>query len=387
MTIVKGIGIMKKRCKMIIALLSAAMVLTACAKNTSDTDSNKANDTKTQDTSKDAAQDDTETEKTKEYQAKLDMIEPSAYRDARGLSLEEGAYISIIGKGTNDDFWVQVKKGKKAVKVVYSGPSDKDNVDEQVNILDEELSRYPAALAISIADAKACEVQFDQAGWNGTPIVTFDSSSDYPGISAFVSTDNSASATEAANRLAEAMGESGEVMLFMQDSKSQVAQTRENAFVSQIQSTYPNITIVETYHMDQIDTYKNQMIQELATDKQAADITEEEVIDYLFEKHPNVKGCFASNSDAMELVLDEMERKNVSPFIVGYDVNDDSMEALKAGKIDGLVVQNPFGMGYAATIASARAALNMGNEAFVNTGYVWVTKQNLNDEAVQSILN
>ena len=98
MTIVKGIGIMKKRCKMIIALLSAAMVLTACAKNTSDTDSNKANDTKTQDTSKDAAQDDTETEKTKEYQAKLDMIEPSAYRDARGLSLEEGAYISIIGK-------------------------------------------------------------------------------------------------------------------------------------------------------------------------------------------------------------------------------------------------------------------------------------------------
>ncbi len=29
-----------------------------------------------------------------------------------------------------------------------------------------------------------------------------------------------------ANRLAEAMGESGEVMLFMQDSKSQVAQTR-----------------------------------------------------------------------------------------------------------------------------------------------------------------
>ena len=49
---------------------------------------------------------------------------------------------------------------------------------------------------------------------------------------------------------------------------------------------------------------------------------------------------FASNSDAMELVLDEMERKNVSPFIVGYDVNDGSMEALKAGKIDGLVVQN-----------------------------------------------
>ena len=51
-------------------------VLTACAKNTSDTDSNKANDTKTQDTSKDAAQDDTETEKTKEYQACLLYTSP-----------------------------------------------------------------------------------------------------------------------------------------------------------------------------------------------------------------------------------------------------------------------------------------------------------------------
>ena len=393
---------MKKRCKMIIALLGAAMVLTACAGNTSNTE-NKTNDTKTQDTSKDTAADETKTEEVKEYQAKLDMIEPSAYRDASGLSLEEGSYISIIGKADSGDFWAQVKKGaeqagkdineqlgykgKKAIKVVYSGPSDKDDVDEQVNILDEELSRYPAGLAISIADAKACEVQFDQAGWNETPIVTFDSSSDYPGISAFVSTDNSASAKEAADRLAEAMGDAGEVMIFMQDSKSQVAQTRENTFVSQLQSAYPNITIVETYHMDQIDTYKEQMVQESATDKQAADITEEEVIDYLFEKHPNVKGCFASNSDTMDLVLGEMERKNVSPFVVGYDINDDSLEALKAGKIDGLIAQNPFGMGYAATIASARAALNMGNEAFVNTGYVWVTKQNLNDDSVQSIIN
>ena len=70
--------------------------------------------------------DDTETEKTKEYQAKLDMIEPSAYGDASGLSLEEGAYISIIGKGTNDDFWVQVKKvPSRQVKISMSSLATK----------------------------------------------------------------------------------------------------------------------------------------------------------------------------------------------------------------------------------------------------------------------
>ena len=81
------------------------MVLTACAQNTSDTDSNKANDTKTQDTSKDAAQDDTETEKTKEYQAKLDMIDllhiemPADYRLKKALifPLLEKGQMTISG--------------------------------------------------------------------------------------------------------------------------------------------------------------------------------------------------------------------------------------------------------------------------------------------------
>ena len=59
---------------------------------------------------------------------------------------------------------------------------------------------------------------------------------------------------------------------------------------------------------------------------------------------------------------------------------------LKDGKVYGLIVQNPFGMGYATVVAAARASLNLGNEAVVNTGYTWVTKKNLKTDAVQKIL-
>ena len=52
-------------------------------------------------------------------------------------------------------------KGDDKVRMVYSGPSENGNVDEQVNILDEELARYPAAVAISIIDSQSCDVQFD----------------------------------------------------------------------------------------------------------------------------------------------------------------------------------------------------------------------------------
>lgn len=51
-----------------------------------------------------------------------------------------------------------------------------------------------------------------------------------------------------------------------------------------------------------------------------------------------------------------------------------------------MIVQNPFGMGYATVVAAARASLDMGNEAVVNTGYTWVTKENLKTDEVQKIL-
>ena len=129
------------------------------------------------------------------YQAKLDVIEPAAYGNAEGLKLEKGSYISIIGKGEEGQYWKQVKKGvdraakdlnvqlgyegKDKIKVVYSAPAETDNVDEQVNLLDEELSRYPVALGIAIVDENACDVQFDLAADSEIPIVAFDSGSDY----------------------------------------------------------------------------------------------------------------------------------------------------------------------------------------------------------------
>ncbi len=32
--------------------------------------------------------------------------------------------------------------------------------------------------------------------------------------------------------------------------------------------------------------------------------------------------------------------------VIGFDANDDEIQDLKDGKVNGLIVQNPFGMGY-----------------------------------------
>ena len=100
-----------------------------------------------------------------------------------------------------------------------------------------------------------------------------------------------------------------------------------------------------------------------------------------------MKGVFGTNIDALKLGLAGVERAERDEIsVVGYDIDTEMKKALKEGQVDGLIVQNPFGMGYASVVASARAALNLGNEAVVDTGYTWVTKKNMKDEAVKKVL-
>ncbi len=361
----------------------------------------------------------------KPYQSKLNMIEPSAYDNVMGLNLEKGTSLSIIGKAEGVPYWDAVREGaeqavrdinenlgyegRNRVKITYSAPALPDDVDEQVNILDEELARYPEALAIAIADTKACEVQFDLAAESDIPVVAFDSGSDYQGLMATVSTDNRAAAQEAAVRIAELMDDAGEVLLFVHDSKSESALARESAFVEEIESNHPDMSVAEIYHMDQLadmqetiageinaGTYSKEDNAESVPEQPAEEgegvevtadmISQEDVIDYILKNHPDVAGCYATNGDAVRLALETIERHEMRSFLIGYDADEDELEALGEGRIDALIMQNPFGMGYAAVIASARAALSMGNEAVVDTGYTWITQENLADENIQKLL-
>lgn len=441
---------MMKRIRSIVAVtLCTAMCACACSSRDSAEEREKPVVSETEDVK-------TEVKEEKEYQKKLDMIQPSAYDNVLGLELEAGTTLSVIGKAEGVPYWDEVKKGaeqavkdinenlgyegKDRVKMTYSAPGIPDDVDEQVNILDEELARYPEALGIAIADVNACEVQFDLAAESDIPVVAFDSGSAYQGLMAMVSTDNQASAKEAAERLSELAGDSGEIILFIHDSKSESAMNRENAFKEEIEQNHPDISIAEIYYMDQLqemqekvaaekngETYeegtegaeaessesagasdaessedagdaedkddpaedRDTQAQETLTNEEgekAEALTEDEIIDYLLAKHPEVKGIYATNGEAVKLAVKALDRNETEAAIVGYDADKEELDALAEGKADALVLQNPFGMGYATVIAAARAALSMGNEAVVDTGYTWITQENVEDEAIQELM-
>lgn len=399
---------MKKKWSLTALLLSLSLVLGACVPANGGTDA--------EDTAGAGAEQEEPQDEKPEYQEELDVIDPAAYGNARGLSLEKGSYISIIGKSEGGQYWDAVKEGAlqaaedinrelgyegdDEVKVTYSGPAESNNVDEQVSILDEELDRYPVALGISIADMQACEVQFDLAAESDIPVVAFDSGSDYQGLMATVSTDNADAAAYAAGQMGQLLEGKGQIAIFAPDSKSQSVLTRVNSFVKQLEQDYPEVKVAFVYYGDQIEELQETVAGEIqagtyqrgeeAEDPQevtAEEITEEDVMDYLFAKYPDLTGCYGVSGDSVELItetLDRLEKEDVA--VMGFDAEEEEVAAMEEGKVDGLVVQNPFGMGYAAVIAAARAACDLNNEAYVNTGYVWMTPDNLESEEIQNML-
>ena len=387
---------MKKRFLMIATILCFSLTLNACS---------NANRNEQQSNTPGATGDDEYT-----LQSKLDVLRPAAYGNVEGLSLEPGSYISIIGRYSDDSYWKELEAGaKKAVedmnsmlkykgddkvKLSFIAPEIRDDVDEQISILDEELDRHPIAIGIAAVDASACSIQFDLAAENGIPIITFDSGSDYKHIASHISTNNIEAAETAACKLAYAIEEKGEVAVFVQDSLSMTAKDRLAGFTKTMKSKFPDISVAHVYHLDELKT----MQQTIAAEKNAVlaegeeafvpeSITQEEVVTYILEKHPNLKGIYTTNLDTTQLVADvlsKLERDNLK--FVGFDGGEEQMELLKEDVLEGLIIQNPYGMGYATVVAATRISMGLGNESFVNCGYTWVTKDNMDTAKIKQML-
>lgn len=384
---------MKRKLQVLLSLVCTAVLFSSCASS---------------DTQKENVTPKDEGRKVNERQGNLDVLNPIAYSDVSGIKLEPGSYISIIGKSSDSEFWNEVKagaeraaedlnaalgyKGEDKIKVNYSGSAKGENIEEQINILDEELARNPVAVGIAIIDSSACEVQFDLAAENGIPIVAFDSGSDYKNIQAMCSANNSEIGKTGAAKLASIVDDAGDVALFVHDKESTSAKQREAGFLQEMQGSHPNVKVPLVYHLDDLEEIsktiaaeKNKNKKEGEKDILPEEITQTEAIQYLLKKNPNIKGCFSTNVTVNEELLKALGEDS-DLKIVSVDGGESQLKALKDGRVNGLIVQNPYGMGYATVISAARASLGMGNQAFIDSGFIWVTKDNMNKKTIKRML-
>lgn len=350
----------------------------------------KDNTENAENTGEDEKSQDAEEEKEPDMSEDLTMttLKSSAgtidYTSLEGLDLEAGGHIAVVVKSTKTGYWETVKKGMEAavkdlnkkleykgddkIKLSFEGPSDETDVESQINIIDAVLAENPGVLCLAAIDMESCQAQLETAEENGIPVVVLDSGVVTGTVNSVCATDNKAAGADAAKKLSEAMGGSGEIAVMAHIESSESSQDREAGFADEIAANHPEIKIVNV-------SYEN---EEMSVKEMAAKVLEE---------NPNLKGYFCTNQMTADDVLDALKEAGKEDIaVVGFDAGKKQKEAIKDGREAGVIAQNPYGMGYATVVAAARAWLGLENDSFINPGYQWIDAASLDDEKLKNYL-
>jgi ribose transport system substrate-binding protein len=295
---------------------------------------------------------------------------------AAAASGEARAYIPVISKGFQHQFWQAVKQGAEAkaaelnVDITFEGPASESEVDKQMDMLQAALDKDPDAICFAALDSQAAIPLLEQAQEQGIPIVGFDSGVDSDIPVATAATDNIAAAALAADKMAEAIGGEGKVGVIVHDQTSRTGIDRRDGFVNQMQENYPDVEIIGPQYGggDQLES----------TDLAKA----------MIEANPDIKGFFGANEGSAIGVVNAVNELNMAGDIVviGYDSGKAQIDAINSGLMLGAITQNPIGIGEQCVDAAVKAINGETVEKNIDTGFFWYDKTNIEDPEIQAVL-
>jgi ribose transport system substrate-binding protein len=285
-------------------------------------------------------------------------------------------YIPVISKGFQHQFWQAVEMGAERaavdynVDITFEGPESEAMVDKQIEMVQAALAKNPAAICLAALDSQALIPQLEEAQSRGIPVVGFDSGvdSDIPVTTA--ATDNIAAAAAAADKMAELIGEEGEVAVIVHDQTSRTGIDRRDGFVNRIAEAYPNITVVDVQygagdHLKSTDLAKA-----------------------IIQAHPNLKGFFGANEGSIIGVLNAVTELGMEGdlVVIGYDAGKQQKDAIRSGVQAGAISQDPVGIGYKCVEAAVKAINGEELPTVIDTGFVWYDATNIDSEEMQPLL-
>jgi ribose transport system substrate-binding protein len=286
----------------------------------------------------------------------------------------DDVYIPLICKGFQHQFWQSVKAGAEevakanGVKMTFEGPETEAMVDKQIDMLSAALAKHPKAIGFAALDSKAAIPLLKKAQAANIPIVAFDSGVDSDIPVTTCRTDSVASAALAADKMAEAIGDAGEVAVIVHDETSRTGIDRRDGFLNEMKAKHPNIKIVS--------------VQYGAGDHlKSAEIAKADL-----QANPNLKGIFGANEGSAEGAAIGVKESGKKVVLIGYDSGKEQMDAIRSGLMLGAITQNPVGIGKC-TIESALKALK-GEKLppVVDTGFYWYDKTNIDDPKIAADL-
>lgn len=286
--------------------------------------------------------------------------------------------IAVIVKSANSTFWQNVRKGAETAgadlggkyKVTFQGPEAETSIDAQVNMVDNAVNRGVAGIVLAASDPVALVPAVKKAYESGIPVVLIDSglNSDGKYYQSFLATDNRAAGKLAAEKLlAKVKGGKVAVMSFTQGAASAIERT--GGFIDEVKSKADYKIVGPYYSNSEMVTALNQTEDVLGS-------------------NPDIAAIFGANEPTAVGMARAVKQKGFAGKIVavGFDGNSDLQNFVRDGTLDGIVVQSSYQMGYKGVDTIGKLIKGEKVEKVIDTGVVYVTKENIDSEEAKAVL-
>lgn len=277
----------------------------------------------------------------------------------------EGGRVVLAVSTLSNPFFVQLRDGaqEKAdeLGIELEVQDAGDDPATQANQLNNAQTSGADVVIVNPTDSDAVSPAVQSLNSADIPVIAVDRGVNDGEVASFISSDNVAGGRQAAEALAAAIDEQGEVLVLQGIPGSSASRDRGQGFEEGI-SEFSGITVVA---------------------KQTANFDRAEALDVatnLLQAHPNVKAIFAEND---EMALGAIEalgaRAGSEVTVVGFDGTEDGLAAIEAGTMHATIAQQPGELG-ALAVEQAKAILDGDEpEATIPVEVVTVTQDNLAD--------
>ncbi len=291
--------------------------------------------------------------------------------------------VAVIPKGTIHEFWKTVHAGAEkagrelGVEILWKGSLKEDDRDAQISVVENIIVRKVNGIVLAPLDDVALRRPVDQAMRSGIPVVIFDSGLEGDNYVSYVATDNFKAGQLAGQYMARLLDGKGRVAVLRYAEGSYSTTKREDGF---------------------LDALKAFAGIEIATSNQYAGVTTESALkaaENLLSRFRDadgklgIDGIFCATEPTTHGILRAMENAGSAGKMkfVGFDSSDKMIAALRSGGLDGFVVQDPMKIGYLGVKALVEHIRGGQVPSRIDTGSILVTKENLDQPEIQSLLN
>jgi ribose transport system substrate-binding protein len=286
----------------------------------------------------------------------------SCGRAGKGKTIE----IALVTKALDSEWWQRVKSGAEeaaravpGVHLVVLAPEREVNIDQQVGILEDQITRGISALAVAPAGVSEILPVLDKAKAAGIPVLIVDTDVNWPAKLSYIGADNRLGGRIAGEYIVKLLSGKGKVAVIRGILGIATHEERLAGFREAI-ARAPGIECVAV---------------QPANSERALGMT---VMENLLTAYPELKAVFATNDQmALGAVEAIAARNSIGKVqVVGFDATREAVRAVVAGRLAGDMAGLPELMGRKAVEEAIQAAKGQPVEKQAIITPVLVTKEN-----------